>query len=168
LQRFKPIEAYACAESIFDLPFQRKTFDSIIYFGLATSVDQKHARLLLCDAARVVKPNGIVAFIVGPSSGGASSVIGPAWTRGEFEKPAGQRDMGGWTSAFYTPEQQLRLRVDEYGAPLSGPKGAPLNSSQESFTDSGWLKNAASNCGFEVLSFLSPGTSFSGFLLHKV
>ena len=168
MQRFKPIEAYACAESIFDLPFQRKTFDSIIYFGLATSVDQKHARLLLCDAARVVKPNGIVAFIVGPSSAGASSVIGPAWTRGEFEKPAGQRDMGGWTSAFYTHEQQLRLRVDEYGAALSGPKGAPVNSSQESFTDSGWLKNAASNCGFEVLSFLSPGTSFSGFLLHKV
>jgi hypothetical protein len=155
-------------ESIFDLPFQRKTFDSIIYFGLATSFDQKHARLLLCNAARVVKPNGIVALIVGRSSADASSVIGPAWTRGEFEKPAGQRDMGGWTSAIYTPEQQLRLHVDEYGAPLSGPTGAPHYSSQESSTDSTLLKNAASNCGFEVLSFLTPGTSFSGFLLHEV
>jgi hypothetical protein len=41
--------------------------------------------------------------------------IGPAWTRGEIEKPDGLRDMGGWTGNFYTTEQQHRLGVDENG-----------------------------------------------------
>jgi hypothetical protein len=63
LQRFKPTEAYTCAESMFDLPFHRNTFDGIIYFGLATSFDQKHARLLLCDAHRVVKSNRTAHFL---------------------------------------------------------------------------------------------------------
>merc|ERR1711862_811148 len=35
--------------------------------------------------------------------------IGPAWTRGEIEKPAGEKNMGSWTAAVYTPEQQARL-----------------------------------------------------------
>ena len=56
--------------------------------------------------------------------------IGPAWTRGEIEKPAGTKDMGGWTAGattsvppasmleslrlspshqVYTAEQQARL-----------------------------------------------------------
>uniref|UniRef100_A0A7S1J4I9 FAD-binding domain-containing protein n=1 Tax=Eutreptiella gymnastica TaxID=73025 RepID=A0A7S1J4I9_9EUGL len=41
--------------------------------------------------------------------------IGPAWTRGEIEPPLGRRDMGSWTAAVYTIEQQERLGVDEYG-----------------------------------------------------
>lgn len=41
--------------------------------------------------------------------------LGPAWTRGEIEKPAGERDMGGWTALFYTEEQQARLGVNEQG-----------------------------------------------------
>eukprot|EP00439_Symbiodinium_sp_Y106_P084789 s569_g26.t1 len=57
-------------------------------------------------------------------------VIGPAWTRGEMEKPAGTKDMGSWTAAVYTPEQQARLGVDESGkpkaaAPLASPVGVP-------------------------------------------
>jgi hypothetical protein len=162
-QRFKPAQAYACTESIFDLPFQRRTFDSILYFGLKMSMDQQHARLLLCDAARVVKPNGIVALVVGRRRGGASSVIGPAWTRGQLEKPAGERDMGGWISAFYTTEQQQRLLVDEFGVPLNDSKGNPLRLSQESFTNAAWLQTAASTCGFELLSTLTPAETFSGF-----
>jgi len=43
--------------------------------------------------------------------------IGPAWTRGEIEKPAGTKDMGGWTAGVYTAEQQARLGVDESGKP---------------------------------------------------
>eukprot|EP00440_Ansanella_granifera_P059497 gb/GFBE01064486.1/.p1 GENE.gb/GFBE01064486.1/~~gb/GFBE01064486.1/.p1 ORF type:complete len:408 (+),score=94.94 gb/GFBE01064486.1/:1-1224(+) len=42
-------------------------------------------------------------------------VIGPAWTRGEIEKPAGTRNMGTWTALVYTEEQQRRLGVDEQG-----------------------------------------------------
>jgi hypothetical protein len=43
-------------------------------------------------------------------------MIGPAWTRGEIEAPAGSKDMGGWQAAVYSEEQQKRLRVDEHGA----------------------------------------------------
>jgi hypothetical protein len=159
-KRFKPQKAYACAESIFDLPFQTKSFDSIFYFGLKVSMDQQHARLLLCGAARVVKPLGIVALIVGGSSD-AASLIGPAWTRGEIEKPSGERDMGGWKSAFYTIEQQQRLHVDEYGAPLAADDSLPL-APQASFANSAWFKTAASTCGFEVLEASLPDESFSG------
>ncbi len=162
LQRFKPAEAYACMESIFDLPFQKKSFDSIFYFGLKQSMDQQHARLLLCDAARVVKPDGVVVLIIAPSSADAASVIGPAWTRGGIEKPAGERDMGGWVSAFYTIEQQQRLHVDEYGTPRVNSTGQQLfRVSRESFLNSAWLQTAASTCGFEVLSS-PPGKSPTG------
>ena len=41
--------------------------------------------------------------------------IGPAWTRGEIEAPAGTKDMGTWTAAVYTKEQQERLGVNEMG-----------------------------------------------------
>jgi hypothetical protein len=162
LQNFKPVDAYACAESIFDLPFSKKSFDSIMYFGLKQNMDQQHARLLLCDAARVVKPNGIVLLSVGQLSAGAASVIGPAWTRGEIEKPAGERDMGDWTSTFYTTEQQQRLRVDQFGVPLLDSNGVPL----QSFLNSDWLKGAATSCGFEVQS-LVPAKSFTGLVLVR-
>lgn len=49
-----------------------------------------------------------------------AGVIGPAWTRGEIEKPTGLRDMGGWMANFYTPEQQQRLGVDENGNSITG------------------------------------------------
>lgn len=41
--------------------------------------------------------------------------IGPAWTWGGMEKPAGTQDMGSWQQLAYTPEQQARLGVDEDG-----------------------------------------------------
>lgn len=41
----------------------------------------------------------------------------PAWTTGDAEAPAGEKDMGGWTMRVYTPEQQSRLHVDEEGTP---------------------------------------------------
>ena len=46
---------------------------------------------------------------------GGMGTIGPAYTRGEIEPPAGEKDMGGWTAAVYTAEQQRRLGVDESG-----------------------------------------------------
>jgi len=51
-----------------------------------------------------------------------AAMEGPAWTRGETEKPAGQKDMGGWIANVYTKEQQHRLMVDEQGAPASHPQ----------------------------------------------
>jgi len=46
-------------------------------------------------------------------------VVGPAWTRGEIEKPAGEKNMGTWTAGVYTPEQQARLGVDEQGTKVA-------------------------------------------------
>ena len=46
---------------------------------------------------------------------GGTGGLGPAWTRGDIEAPAGEKDMGTWTAAVYTPEQQERLNVDEQG-----------------------------------------------------
>eukprot|EP00618_Florenciella_parvula_P020894 CAMPEP_0119541636 /NCGR_PEP_ID=MMETSP1344-20130328/53084_1 /TAXON_ID=236787 /ORGANISM="Florenciella parvula, Strain CCMP2471" /LENGTH=64 /DNA_ID=CAMNT_0007585659 /DNA_START=8 /DNA_END=198 /DNA_ORIENTATION=- len=45
----------------------------------------------------------------------AGASIGPAWTRGEIEKPAAVVDHGGWNSLAYSEEQQERLGVDERG-----------------------------------------------------
>jgi len=61
---------------------------------------------------------------------GARGVVGPAWTRGEIEKPAATKDMGGWTSLVYTQEQQIRLGVDEQGnkvAASAAPQSAPAS-----------------------------------------
>jgi hypothetical protein len=44
-----------------------------------------------------------------------TGLIGPKWTRGLIEPPAGEKDMGGWIAAVYTKEQQIRLRVNERG-----------------------------------------------------
>ena len=58
---------------------------------------------------------------------GGSGGLGPAWTTGEgLEAPAGTKDMGGWTAAVYTPEQQKRLGVDEFGTkPSDGDATGP-------------------------------------------
>ena len=46
--------------------------------------------------------------------------IGPDWTYNlSIEKPLGNKDMGSYTIAVYTIEQQERLNVDEYGNKLT-------------------------------------------------
>ena len=50
---------------------------------------------------------------------GGAAGIGPAWTRGEMEPPAGEKSMGSSIAAVYTPEQQARLNVTEYGEPVA-------------------------------------------------
>ena len=52
--------------------------------------------------------------------------VGPAWTRGEIEKPEGERDIGGFIELYYTPEQQARLGVDEQGNEHKGRSGKAL------------------------------------------
>ena len=60
--------------------------------------------------------------------GGAG--VGPAWTRGEIERPQGEKDVGGSTVSFYTQEQQQRLGVDEQGntvvCPFAPAPASPL------------------------------------------
>lgn len=58
--------------------------------------------------------NGVIGMV-----GGSKGAIGPAWTYDSSkEKPKGEKDMGGWTAAVYTKEQQERLGVDENGNKL--------------------------------------------------
>ena len=58
----------------------------------------------------------------GKMVGGKGKGIGPAWTRGEIEKPAGEENMGTWTAAVYTPEQMARLNVDKFGEKIEAKK----------------------------------------------
>ena len=61
-----------------------------------------------CAAAKETSDMGLVGM------------IGPRWTWDEtVEAPQGTKDMGTWTSAVYTPEQQARLGVDELGEALT-------------------------------------------------
>ena len=50
-------------------------------------------------------PNKVGARVSKESVGGTQG-LGPAWTRGGIEAPLGEKNMGGWTAAVYTPEQQ--------------------------------------------------------------
>jgi len=53
---------------------------------------------------------------------GGSGGIGPAWTYDKsVERPAGEKNMGTWTKAVYTAEQQQRLGVDEEGNKATEP-----------------------------------------------
>ena len=58
--------------------------------------------------------------------GAVPGALGPAWTRGELEVPAGEKDMGGSTAAVYTEEQQARLGVCEDGTPREGARAVDL------------------------------------------
>ena len=51
---------------------------------------------------------------------GGTGGLGPAWTHGTIEAPAGVQDMGSWKAAVYTEEQQARLRVTAEGEPRDG------------------------------------------------
>lgn len=56
--------------------------------------------------------------------GSGGSGLGPAFTRGEMEPPAGEKVMGGATMGVYTAEQQARLGVDEGGIKVEEPAPA--------------------------------------------
>ena len=53
---------------------------------------------------------------------GGKETSTPPWERGEMEKPAGTKDMGGWTRGVFTLEQQNRLGVDEDGQKILSNK----------------------------------------------
>lgn len=55
----------------------------------------------------------------------AMKALPPRWLSGDIEKPAGERDNGGWTSLYYTEEQQERLGVDENGNKVARRQALP-------------------------------------------
>ena len=55
---------------------------------------------------------------------GGSAGLGPAFTRGEIEPPAGEKAMGGAVIGVYTEEQQARLGVDEEGKKVEAAEEA--------------------------------------------
>merc|ERR1712227_572378 len=51
-----------------------------------------------------------------------ANAVGPRWTwDSNMEKPAGEKNMGSFTQAVYTKEQQARLGVDMYGKTVEKP-----------------------------------------------
>jgi hypothetical protein len=84
-----------------------------------------------------------------------SAGIGPGWTRGKIEAPAGEKNMGTWCAAVYTEEQQARLGVDETGDATDGVIGSKIPGAQESArlsaaasVGNGWQPYSA--CGVSV------------------
>lgn len=76
--------------------------------------------------------------------------VGPAWTRGEIERPAGEKNMGTWTAAVYTEEQQARLGVDEMGQPVASeaaPEPSPPAPAPAPAPRSNRLDRAAARAG---------------------
>eukprot|EP00729_Bicosta_minor_P011553 gene11553-20600_t len=74
---------------------------------------------LVVDDSVEVAAEEIGATTAAQASGSWFGSIGLPWTRDEIEPPQGTKDMGSWTAAVYTAEQQSRLTVDERGAALN-------------------------------------------------
>ena len=93
--------------------------------------------------------------MIGDSASGSASGSGsataakavPFWQRKGMERPAGTKDMGGWTRAVYTAEQQARLGVDENGAPEEAEAAKKLAEAANAAGE------AAKKAGEEVCAF---------------
>ena len=83
----------------------------------------------------IIEPDAGQAQAESPPAAGRCGAVGPAWTRGEIEAPAGTKDMGGWTAGVYTPEQQARLGVDESGERVPVPPAARVRGNSAMFDE---------------------------------
>ena len=74
-----------------------------------------------------------------------------------MERPEGEKNMGTWTAAVYTEEQQRRLGVNEMGEPVDQPanQAGPTGEHRETFT-------VVSDGGQSVSSGSSGGSGGSG------
>ena len=95
-------------------------------------------------------------------AGGSVTVTGPAWTQGQIERPLGQKDMGGWQAAVYTPEQQARLGVDEQGHAVSAQVSEPSASSGVDFASWSEPSNVDPTPSAEQSSVQPPATTANG------
>ena len=82
----------------------------------AAEQEMQQATESLTAVAQATPPGSLAAAEPTLRDPQSRSSLGPAWTRGEIEAPAGTKEMGAWKAAVYTPEQQMRLAVDEQGA----------------------------------------------------
>ena len=73
----------------------------------------------LPDAAAEDELAALEAQMLGGAAG-----LGPAFTRGEIEPPAGEKTVGSATIGVYSEEQQSRLGVDEEGNKLEDAAAA--------------------------------------------
>jgi hypothetical protein len=113
------------------------------------------------------------ASAASPAKTGAVGVIGPSWTRGEIEAPAGVKDMGGWQASVYTPEQQARLKVDAQGNKVANPAAAatkapasPLPDKWESRCSAFSAQKYWFNGGKNSVSLRDPSKMVGGQLAH--
>jgi len=90
-------------------------------------------------------------------------LVGPSWTRGEMEAPAGEKDMGGWTSLVYTAEQQERLGVDEHGQKKEDGEGDEVQEQDpvdEGLTEESDAFDTTSTVAFTAGTVGTPGKKY--------
>jgi len=94
----------------------------------AVYTEEQQTRLGVTETGEKVTEVEVEAseMVVGRQGG-----LGPAWTHGEMEAPEGEKDMGGWTAAVYTEEQQTRLGVTEMGEKVTEVEVEAAESSDE-------------------------------------
>ncbi len=130
------------------------------------NVDSQGNKIAIPAAAATKAP-------VSAAKAGAVGVIGPSWTRGEIEAPAGVQDMGGWQASVYTPEQQSRLNVDSQGNKIAIPAAAaskapasPLPDKWESRCSAFSAQKYWFNGGKNSVSLRDPSKMVGGQLAH--
>jgi len=113
----KPLPAGLCGPAVFGLMFED---DYVEDPAAGQSGYVNHVKPVTKVPADC---NGVKPRLAPIGPGG----IGPAWTRGEIEAPEGVKDMGSYKIRVYTPEQQARLGVDEYGRRVSKSDKVPAD-----------------------------------------
>jgi len=87
---------------------------------------EQQKRLGVDESGKKVQAAPAPVAMVSSSRTTKCGVVGPAWTRGEMEAPAGLKQTGTFTSRVYTAEQQARLGVDESGNKAAPPEPMPV------------------------------------------
>jgi hypothetical protein len=83
------------------------------------------------DAAPAPSPGVAPEAAAEPPMLGGTAGLGPAYTRGEIEPPAGEKTDGSATFGVYTAEQQSRLGVDEQGKKIAATEPPVLGVEEE-------------------------------------
>lgn len=96
-----------------------------LFPGSRNSIERAQQRELMSKAEQSKKSKASVVEMPAPEPSaaeppvlGGTAGLGPAFTRGEIEPPAGEKTVGSATIGVYTAEQQARLGVDEEGKKL--------------------------------------------------
>ena len=95
-------------------------------FPVSALANDPDAAPAATEAPAAVEETPAPAAVEEPAAAmlGGSAGLGPAFTRGEIEPPAGEKAMGGAVIGVYTEEQQARLGVDEEGKKVEAAPAA--------------------------------------------